>query len=140
MRRWLLILAAAVSAIPLLWLVYAWFTSSDANLHFPHSTAHLHADQQGVEVIYTSQASDPAPDDFDRDWSVMEIKRNTFSLAWGMPTAYTTYVVTSPQLCLTPLMAILPTLALLQLRRDVYRRLQAPMPAPPPMPTPSSHA
>jgi hypothetical protein len=128
MRRLLLTLLLLLTAVPLLWLVYAWFTSTDTNLQFPHSAAHLHADQQSVEVIYTKQASNPPPEDYLHDLAVVTVKRSSYAFGFDERAAYTSYVFTSPQLAMMPLSAIVPALLVLRLRREMYRKLEGPLP------------
>ena len=128
MRRLILTLALLLTAVPPLWLIYAWFTSTDANLQLAHSAAHLHADQQSVELIYTHLASDPPPEDYLHDLAVVTVKRSSYAFGWDTRTAYTSYVVTSPQLALMPLTAVMPAILILRLRREMYRRLDEPLP------------
>src|SRR3954466_7741084 len=138
MRTWLLTLAALPFALLCLLLIKAIFDPTDLNLTVAgHRAVHLHADAQSVELITSRQISrgqEPS-EDYDRDWAVLPVRRSTMEVPFGMA-LYTMWVITIPHMFLLPLCAVLPTLALLQLRRARLRRLnpnEAPAAAPAPM-------
>jgi hypothetical protein len=124
MRTTLLMLAAAASAALFLLLVVAVFHQIDTVLFASGArSAHFHADSSIVELIYSRHPGALPPPNIERDWGVLQLRRTSFGFGFGIQELFTMYVITTPHMILMPLTAVLPTIAMLNLRRRWLRRL-----------------
>ena len=130
MRTWLLTLLALPFVCVILFLVLVVFWPLDVNVpvSMEHRSMHLHADTQTVEIIASHRLvnitdESQLPDDYDHDWAVLHVRRNTIAMGIGMEALYTMYVITLPYLLLLPASLVVPLLALIDLRRAWLRRL-----------------
>jgi hypothetical protein len=124
MRTTLLMIAAAASGALFFVLAFAVLHQVDAVLFTSGArSAHFHADSSIVELIYSRHPGATSPPNIDRDWTVLQIRRTSFRFGYGIEELFTMYVITIPHMCLLPLTAVLPTIAMLNLRRRWLRRL-----------------
>ena len=124
MRTTLLMIAAAASGAMFVVLAVAVLHQVDTFLFTSGGrSAHFHADSSIVEVIYSHHPGPTPPPNIERDWTVLQVRRTSFRFGYGIEDPYTMYVITIPHMVLLPLTAILPTIAMLNLRRRWLRRL-----------------